>query len=161
MRGIMSRSQILLSLTLLCFGLSSCGLTGLNENTKPKFNTELSTHELNEITQSKEARNLIDNNWKQSKLFKHEDLACTYCVILDENKELKDLILTYVFCDKDHTSDECQELVKLSKQTILTSILALKAEKYKNYPDRFCLHFASAAGNRLYKQSIIENRLKK
>ena len=50
----MSKSQILLLLTLLCFGLSSCGLTGLNENTKPKFNAELSTNELNEITQSKE-----------------------------------------------------------------------------------------------------------
>jgi len=154
----MNKLQPLL-ITLVFFGLSSCGLSGLNESNISKVSTELSSDELKEITQSKNLRNLIDSNWKQSKLFKHEDLGCTYCVILDENKELKDLILTYVFCDKDHTSDECQELVRLSKQTILTSILALKAEKYKNYPNKFCLHFGSDAGNRLYKQSIIKNRL--
>lgn len=154
----MNKLQVLL-IMLVFFGLSSCGLTGLNESNISKVSTELSSHELKEITQSKNLRNLIDSNWKQSKLFKNNDLGCTYCVILNENKELKDLILTNVFCDSDSTNNECQEFLKLSKQTILNSISAFKTEKYSNHPIKFCLHFGSDAGNRLYKQSIIKNRL--
>lgn len=153
----MSKLQILL-ITLLCFGLNACGLTGLNESNISRVSTELSSHELKEITQSKNLRSLIDSNWKQSKLFKNNDLGCTYCVTLNENKELKDLILTDVFCDSDSANNECQEFLKLSKQTILNSISAFKTEKYRNYPNKFCLHFGSDAGNRLYKQSVVKNR---
>ena len=153
----MTKLQITL-IILLPFWISSCGLSGLNETAKTKINTELNKYELNEVAQAKNIRNLFDNNWKQSKLFKYEDLSCTYCVILNENKELENLVLNHVFCDGDYDNNECQELLKLSKQTILNFIPLFKTDKYKRYPNRFCLSFGSDAGNKLYKKSIIKKQ---
>ena len=69
---------------IVVFSLIGCTST-LKDN-PITFTSELSKCEKSAIEYEKEFRRFIDNNWKQEKLFKHEDLSCCYCIYLNEDK---------------------------------------------------------------------------
>lgn len=96
MRGIMNRSQILL-LTLLCFGLSSCGLTGLDNYREAQ--KRISSLKENVETSKKE-------KVSQSIISLKEQIAKNWYSPINNN-ELKYIrVIMHLVLDKDGTVKE-------------------------------------------------------
>ena len=140
---------------IVVFSLIGCTST-LKDN-PITFTSELSKCEKSAIEYEKEFRRFIDNNWKQEKLFKHEDLSCCYCIYLNEDKTLHSMQLKNVFCDTSNDS-ECDIFLKTTKETIINSFINKKDKiEIKNnlpvHPKHFHLCFGSKEGNLIFKNT--------
>ena len=142
----------------LCIILSLIYCASAVENNNQKISSELTDYERNIIHYEKELRRLVDGNWKQDKLFKHEDLSCCFNINLNKNKTLHSLKLINVFCDISDDS-ECPVLVKIAKETIINSFSDNdNSEIQKKLPLSFNLCFGSKEGNIILKKSRENNR---
>jgi len=142
-------------ISYIILGFSLIGCTSTLKDNPITFTSDLSKCEQNTIEYEKEFRRLVDNNWKQYKLFKHEDLSCCYCIYLNEDKTLHSIQLKSVFCDTSNDS-ECVVFLKTAKQTIINAF-ANKNSKIQNnlpaHPAHFHLCFSSKAGNLIFKNT--------
>lgn len=143
----------IISYIILVFSLIGC--TSTLENNPFKFTSELSSFETQFIENEKEFRNFVNSNWKQDKLFKHEDLSCCYRIYLNEDKTLHSMKLNNVFCDTSNDS-ECAMFLKTAKRTIINSFTNKNntiQNRLPSHPAYFHLCFGSKEGNLIFKNT--------
>lgn len=109
------------------------------------------------IEHEKDLRRHIDGNWKQEKLFKHEDLSCCYNIELNKDKTLKAFDLQNIFCDVSNDK-ECVVFLKVVKQSIIDSFSNTKVQFRNQLPLRVYLCFGSDKGNKIYLESLSKNK---
>ena len=134
--------------------LSSCASI---DTQNIKLNSVVTDGEKQVVEDEKDFRRFIDNNWKQDKLFKHEDLSCCYDVTLYEDKSLQGVSLRGVFCDVSN-DEECTTFLKIAKQTIINSFANKNSLIQKKLPLRFYLCFGSKEGNKIFTDSLHKDK---
>ena len=118
----MNRSQILLLLTLLCFGLSSCGLTGLDNYREAQKTTSGLEEKADKerIPQSIiSIKNQIEKHWRPPVNAKGlKDVRVVLHITLNKNGSVKDASIKDVICPPNAnetckiTAESCIKVVK-------------------------------------------------
>lgn len=134
--------------------LSACSSM---ETQNIKLNSVVTDREKQIVEYEKDFRRLLGNNWKQEKLFKHEDLSCCYDITLYEDKSLQGFSLRRVYCDVSKDK-ECTDFLKIAKQTIIDSFINKNSPIQKKLPLRFHLCFGSKEGNKIFTDSMHKDK---